>query len=114
MPKGTSTDSGLVRLLPITMPGPGTAASGEWCNHGLCIGEDPELFFPNRGNPGIEARQVCAVCRVRDDCLDYAVEADEFGIWGGLDQMERRNLKRRRQRRKNAVQAADRRTEGMA
>ena len=32
---------------------------------------------------------------VRGDCLNYATEADEFGIWGGLDQQERRNLKRK-------------------
>jgi hypothetical protein len=27
---------------------------------------------------------------VRRDCAEYATEADEFGIWGGLDQEQRR------------------------
>jgi hypothetical protein len=35
-------------------------------------------------------------------CLSYATAADAFGVWGGLNQQERRNLKRRKQR-KNAA-----------
>jgi hypothetical protein len=27
------------------------------------------------------------------DCLNHATEADEFGIWGGLGQRERRNIR---------------------
>jgi WhiB family redox-sensing transcriptional regulator len=107
MPEGTRTGSRHARLLPVTMPGPPAAALGEWHSRGLCAGEDPEVFFPSHGHPGTEARQVCAACRVRSDCRDYATAADEFGIWGGLDQQERRNLKRRRQRKKAAAQAGD-------
>lgn len=36
------------------------------------------------------ARQICACCPVRRDCAKYATEADEFGIWGGQDQEQRR------------------------
>lgn len=35
----------------------------------------------------------CAHCPVRQDCLEYATEADEFGIWGGLDHEQRRALR---------------------
>jgi hypothetical protein len=31
----------------------------------------------------------------------------EFGVWDGLDQQERRNLKRRQHRRKAAIHARD-------
>ena len=75
------------------MPAPAASALGEWHGRGLCVGEDPDVFFPSHGDPGTEARQICATCAVRGDCLNYATEADEFGIWGGLDQHERRNLK---------------------
>jgi hypothetical protein len=37
------------------------------------------------------------VCPVSTDCLDHATTHDEWGIWGGLDQRERRLLKRQRQ-----------------
>ena len=39
------------------------------------------------------AKSVCATCPVRLQCLQYAVAADErYGIWGGLNQDERRLL----------------------
>ncbi|CAN5861573.1 MAG: WhiB family transcriptional regulator [Ilumatobacteraceae bacterium] len=41
------------------------------------------------------AKQVCAGCPVRQRCLEHAVATDErFGIWGGLDQDERRSLRK--------------------
>jgi hypothetical protein len=33
----------------------------------------------------LKATEVCNQCDVRQECLDYAIEAEEvFGIWGGL------------------------------
>ena len=67
-----------------------------WSQRAICAGEDPEIFFPTYGDPGAPARKVCANCPVRLDCLEYAIDADEFGIWGGLDQEQRRCLLRER------------------
>ena len=103
MPERASTDSTPVQLLPIMMPGPSAPALGEWHCRGLCAGEDAEAFFPSHGDPGNGARRVCAACSVRDECLSYATAADELGIWGGLDQQERRNLSRRQRRRRHAA-----------
>jgi WhiB family redox-sensing transcriptional regulator len=83
MPENTSTDSRATRLLPIVMPGTVIPALGEWHSRGLCIGEDPDVFFPSHGDPGTEARRICGICPARADCLEYATEADEHGIWGG-------------------------------
>jgi len=102
MPEGTSTDSRTIRLLPVTTPGPTAPPLGDWHGRGLCVGEDPDVFFPSQGAPGTKARKICAACPVHQDCLEYATEADEFGIWGGLDQQERRNLRKRRQWRRKA------------
>jgi WhiB family transcriptional regulator, redox-sensing transcriptional regulator len=104
MPEGTTTDSRSVRLLTIAMPVPSATGLGEWPSRSLCVSEAPEVFFPSHGRHGAEARRICAACPVRDECLNYATAADEFGIWGGLDQQERRNLKRRQQRRNAAFQ----------
>jgi WhiB family transcriptional regulator, redox-sensing transcriptional regulator len=104
MSEGTSTGRS-VRLLPMTMPVPATSALGEWHGRGLCVGEDPDIFFPSHGDPGMRARQICAECRVRADCLTYATGADEFGIWGGLDQQERHSLSRRKRRKDAATRA---------
>src|SRR5450756_2890022 len=93
MPEDISTNNQVTRLLPVVMPGAVTPAPGEWHGRGLCTGEDPDAFFPSHGDPGTEARRICGICPVRDDCLDYSTEADEHGIWGGLDQDERQNLR---------------------
>jgi len=103
MPEDTGTGSKAIQLLPVVMPGATAPVLGEWHGRGLCIGEDPDAFIPSHGDPGKEARRICGVCPVRDDCLEYAIEAYEHGIWDGLDQDERRNLKRRQRRQAAAI-----------
>jgi WhiB family redox-sensing transcriptional regulator len=72
----------------------------KWAADALCAGADPALFFPPGDHPALEARDICTICPVRDQCLAYAVVADEpFGIWGGLDRAERHTLRRQLQRR---------------
>jgi WhiB family redox-sensing transcriptional regulator len=37
------------------------------------------------------AKRICGDCPVRRECLDYAMRVREpFGIWGGLNETERR------------------------
>lgn len=103
MPDGDNADNEPVLLFPVTMPTAIAVPLGDWHGRGLCVGEDPDIFFPSNGEPGTKAREICAQCADCWQCRDYAVEADEFGIWGGLDQDERRNLKRRQRRRRAAI-----------
>jgi WhiB family redox-sensing transcriptional regulator len=71
----------------------------KWAARALCVGADPEAFFPPGDAPAAEARAICAACPVRGQCLAYAITADErFGIWGGLDPRQRRTLRRRLER----------------
>ena len=54
-----------------------------------------EAFFPEKGGSTRDAKQVCARCEVREQCLQWAIEHDErFGIWGGLSERERRRYKK--------------------
>lgn len=65
-----------------------------WQAAANCRGVDPELFFPQRGESTREAKQVCAGCTVRADCLDYAIaNGEKFGIWGGRSERERRRIR---------------------
>jgi len=114
MPDVKFDASASIQLLPIVMPAPAALPLGEWHGRGLCAGEDPDVFFPSRGEPGTQARQICAACAVRDECLAYAIGADEFGIWGGLDQDERRKLRRRQRRKRANVGCKTRQSEGAA
>ena len=46
-----------------------------------------------------QAKAICARCPVRIECLEYAVRIREpHGIWGGLNELERRILLRERER----------------
>ena len=54
-----------------------------------------------------EAKAVCRTCKVIDACLKCALDTNQdYGVWGGLSEDERRALKRRamRARRSQAMQ----------
>lgn len=73
---------------------------GDWKYDARCRNLDPDLFFPEgKGIPTQRkiklARQVCATCPVRAECLDYALRTgQDFGVWGGTVPMERRDMRR--------------------
>lgn len=70
-----------------------------------CRAEDPDLFFPiGSTGPALvqteDAKAVCRSCPVRQECLRWALDnGQDAGVWGGLDETERRALKRRSRRR---------------
>lgn len=73
--------------------------------NGLCRGNHAYLFFPPSATERKEERErrehkakaICAVCTVKDDCLEFALEIREpYGIWGGLTETERRQVASRR------------------
>jgi WhiB family redox-sensing transcriptional regulator len=69
------------------------APAGDWHRHAACRDADPGLFFPERGADSSvieEAKAICAVCPVEQQCLDEAFRMnDQAGIWGGLTVDER-------------------------
>ncbi len=74
-----------------------TAADLAWQDHANCLGVDPDLFFPERGDSTREAKAVCQGCTVRQQCLDYALDnAVKWGIWGGKSERERRRIRSQR------------------
>lgn len=71
----------------------------DWRDRAACLGADPELFFPiGDGRPATTqiaaAKLVCQACPVTGACLDWAMAAGVDGVWGGLDERERRRLSR--------------------
>ncbi len=43
------------------------------------------------------ARALCRRCQVKDQCLNYSLTvAESHGIWGGLNELERKRLLRSR------------------
>jgi WhiB family transcriptional regulator, redox-sensing transcriptional regulator len=79
--------------------------AGPWLDRAVCRGIDPDLFFPQRGEPTDPAKAVCAGCPVAAECLEYAlVNGERFGVWGGLSERERRAIRYARNR---AARAAE-------
>jgi WhiB family redox-sensing transcriptional regulator len=69
-------------------------AAQSWTRSAACAGTDPELFFPaSSRQPATEAKRICAACPVQTECLQYSLaNEEEFGVWGGLTEKERRRL----------------------
>ena len=81
----------------------------EWVAVARCIGEEPELFFPvGTTRPALEqterAKAICRACPVIEECLEWSlVTAQDAGVWGGLSEEERRDIRRARRRRAQLV-----------
>jgi len=71
-----------------------------WRAQAACRDLPTDLFFPVGHGPRAQtqarlAKQVCADCQVREDCLDYALGTNaRYGVFGGVDEEERRQLRR--------------------
>ena len=74
-----------------------------WTELAACRGSEGTLFFPpesgerkeDRLERELMAKRICASCGVREECLASALERHEtHGVWGGLNEVERRVLLR--------------------
>ncbi|MGQ0825598.1 MAG: WhiB family transcriptional regulator [Actinomycetota bacterium] len=72
-----------------------------WHLKAECRGPESVLFFPpsfperreERDAREEKAKAICAECGVRQACLAFALRVREpHGIWGGLNETERRRL----------------------
>ena len=68
-------------------------------------GISPHVFYVDDeyGKPP----DVCGMCIVREDCLEYALaNREREGFWGGTNQAQRRSIIRARRNRRNAERAS--------
>lgn len=66
-----------------------------WQADAACVGADPDLFFPTKGETSAEAAAICAGCTVFDLCRDYSAD-ERFGVWAGLTAGARRRSRTKR------------------
>lgn len=67
--------------------------SFEWITDAICVQVGPDPWFIERGESARPAKRICADCPVRQQCLQYALDAHiTEGIWGGLTPRERRAI----------------------
>lgn len=70
-----------------------------WEREAACRGDDTSAWFSFDRDDIAYALGVCGACPVREECLEFALEEGiDFGIFGGLEQDDRRALRRRMRR----------------
>lgn len=69
--------------------------TAEWMGQAVCATVDPEEWFPEKGVSAHQAKKICVTCPVIDECLQFALDNDETGIWGGTSHRQRRSMIRR-------------------
>ena len=71
-----------------------------WRINAMCRDLDPDLFFPVGVTGGAvdqidAAKEFCDICPSQNQCLEFAVTTNqEYGVWGGTTEDERRVLRR--------------------
>lgn len=72
----------------------------DWRARAHCANTYPDAFFPDSkagfySGDGLTALQLCRACPVQQQCLEFALSTNqEFGIWGGTSEEQRRRMRR--------------------
>ena len=62
----------------------------DWRSRANCLGIDPEIFYPKRGESTAAARSMCEACPVQKECRESAVYGEMvFGILGNTSPNQR-------------------------
>lgn len=78
-----------------------------WQPKAACRGPQATIFYPpsaverkeDKDLREARAKSICATCSVKQPCLEYALDIKEqHGVWGGLNELERKALLTRRGR----------------
>lgn len=83
-----------------------------WREAGACADLDTNLFFPiGLTGSAIEqtnlAKSICRDCPVQTHCLEFALRThQDYGVWGGRTEDERRAIRRSRRAAARRVAAA--------
>lgn len=88
--RGSTGQSGTLRRLGLR--------PAAWTRDAVCARPDADPGLWHSDNPAsrLAARTLCAACPVRLACAVGALErAELYGVWGGLDRRDRREVARR-------------------
>ena len=66
-----------------------------WRNNAACKDIDINKFYIGRGEKiSQDVASACASCPVGKECLDYALEYEEYGYWAGTNPVQRSKMRR--------------------
>lgn len=68
---------------------------GDWRRVAKCLGVTTEMYFPEKGEDQKPLRKICRDCMARQDCLAYALLANEaHGFWGDCSERARKTMRK--------------------
>ena len=66
-----------------------------WRDEAACRGAPMDWFFPEHIDTNEDAINLCFKCPVREDCRDYGMKHEEWGIYGGMTASERKDMRKK-------------------
>ena len=67
----------------------------DWMRHRNCSKAETNVFFsdPDKVEEVRAAKAICRECKVRKECLAFAItHREKGGVWGGMSEKDRRAL----------------------
>jgi WhiB family redox-sensing transcriptional regulator len=64
-----------------------------------CAEISVDLFFPEVGDSLSVIRQlknVCKLCPHQQECAEWGIQNERYGVWGGLSEKDRKAIRRQR------------------
>ena len=66
----------------------------KWMDQGNCRNKPPKMFFPSDGLGVVIAKEICRTCKVKERCLNHALQNHiSHGVWGGTSERQRRRIR---------------------
>lgn len=69
-----------------------------WQNDAACKGmsmENYDLFYVSTGKSAAkETNNICLTCLVKEECLNYALQYEEYGFWANTTAVRRNQLRK--------------------
>lgn len=69
-----------------------------WTEKAICVEAYADAFFPEKGSDPhskLTAKMTCLQCPVILECREAGM-AEDYGIWGGLTEQERKRIRKER------------------
>lgn len=66
---------------------------------GACVGKTDLFFSPAHKTREVIAKEkeaifICEPCPIRKQCLEWALHHEQYGIWGGTTEWQRRVIRK--------------------
>jgi len=86
-------------LPPPSAPQPLGENDTQWMKNANCREVPTDKFFPSDGNGINIAQEICNLCVVKENCLEFSIKNHEdYGIWGGESERSRKRIRRQLRR----------------